>query len=77
MCYTIVAFGTLTGVPIAGVIIGANGGAHWGVVIFTAVCCFCALACFVAIRIAKLGGDGMPYTKIRKLQTTVMMVPRV
>lgn len=55
MCYTIVAFGTLTGVPIAGVIIGANGGAYWGVAIFTAVCYFCALACFVAIRIAKVG----------------------
>ena len=38
MCYTIVAFGTLTGVPIAGAIIGANGGACWGVAIFTAIC---------------------------------------
>jgi MFS family permease len=55
MCYTIVAFGTLTGVPIAGAIIGANGGAYWGVAVFTAVCYFCALACFVAIRIAKVG----------------------
>lgn len=55
MCHTIVAFGTLTGVPIAGVITGANGGAYWGVAIFTAVCYFCALACFVAIRIAKVG----------------------
>ncbi|MCJ1402716.1 hypothetical protein MMC11_005937 [Xylographa trunciseda] len=36
MCYTIVAFGTLTGVPIAGAIIEANGGAYWGVAIFTA-----------------------------------------
>jgi hypothetical protein len=55
VCYTIVAFGTLTGVPIAGAIIGANGGAYWGVVIFTAACYFCALACFAAIRIAMVG----------------------
>ncbi|MCJ1421968.1 hypothetical protein MMC32_008335 [Xylographa parallela] len=55
MCYTVVAFGTLTGVPIAGAIIEANGGAYWGVAIFTAVCYFCALTCFVTIRVAKVG----------------------
>ena len=55
MCYTIVALGTITGVPIAGAIIEANAGAYGGVAIFTAVCYFCALACFAAIRIAKVG----------------------
>jgi MFS family permease len=55
MCYTIVAFGTLTGVPIAGAIIEKNGGAYWGVVVFTALCYFCALICFMAVRVTKVG----------------------
>lgn len=55
MCYTIVALGTLIGVPIAGAIVGANGGAYWGVAIFTGLCYLCALVCFVAIRVAKVG----------------------
>jgi MFS family permease len=55
MCYTIVAFGTLTGVPIAGAIIEKNGGAYWGVVTFTALCYLCALICFMAVRVGKAG----------------------
>lgn len=55
MCYTIVALGTLIGVPIAGAIVGANGGAYWGVAVFTGLCYLCALVCFVAIRVAKVG----------------------
>lgn len=54
MCYTIVAFGTLTGVPIAGAVIG-NNQAYWAGALFCGLCYLCALVAFVAIRIAKAG----------------------
>ena len=54
-CYTIVSFGTLTGVPIAGAIISACGGAYWGVAIFTGLCYVCALLAFGAVRVMKVG----------------------
>jgi MFS family permease len=54
MCYTIVAFGTLTGVPIAGAIIG-TGRAYWAGALFCGLCYLCALIGFVAIRITKAG----------------------
>lgn len=54
-CYTIVSFGTLTGVPIAGTIIQACGGAYWGVAIFTGLCYVCALASFGTVRVMKAG----------------------
>ncbi len=34
-CYTLVSFGTLTGIPIAGQLITACGGKYWGVIVFT------------------------------------------
>jgi len=54
MCYTVVAFGTLTGVPIAGAIIGVKR-AYWAGALFCGLCYFCALVAFVAIRVAKVG----------------------
>jgi len=54
MCYTVVAFGTLTGVPIAGAIIGADR-AYWAGALFCGLCYSCALMSFVAIRILKVG----------------------
>nr|POE66219.1 riboflavin transporter mch5 [Quercus suber] len=54
-CYTIVSFGTLTGVPIAGAIIQACDGAYWGVAIFTGACYVVALACFGVVRVMKVG----------------------
>jgi predicted MFS family arabinose efflux permease len=54
MCYTIVAFGTLTGVPIAGAIIGENR-AYWAGALFCGLCYLCALVAFMAIRIAQAG----------------------
>nr|POE79654.1 riboflavin transporter mch5 [Quercus suber] len=54
-CYTIVSFGTLTGVPIAGAIIQACDGAYWGVAIFTGLCYVFALACFGMVRVMKVG----------------------
>lgn len=54
MCYTVVAFGTLTGVPIAGAIIGKDR-AYWAGALFCGLCYVCALMAFVAIRVAKAG----------------------
>jgi len=54
-CYTIVSFGTLTGVPIAGAIIEACDGAYWGVATFTGLCYVCAGACFLSVRVMKVG----------------------
>lgn len=54
-CYTIVSFGTLTGVPIAGAIIAACGGSFWGVALFTGISYVCALACFTSARVLKVG----------------------
>ena len=54
-CYTIVSFGTLTGIPIAGALISACGGAYWGVVVFTGLCYITATAAFIAVRVMKVG----------------------
>ncbi|KAK3674076.1 hypothetical protein LTR78_005923 [Recurvomyces mirabilis] len=54
-CYTIVSFGTLTGVPIAGAIIQASGGAYWGVALFTGLCYVCAGVAFTTVRVMKVG----------------------
>ncbi|KAK4543913.1 hypothetical protein LTR36_004687 [Oleoguttula mirabilis] len=54
-CYTIVSFGTLTGVPIAGAVISACGGAYWGVATWTGLCYVCAGAAFTAVRVMKVG----------------------
>ena len=54
MCYTVVAFGTLTGVPIAGAVIGDNR-AYWAGALFCGLCYLCALVAFTAIRVAKVG----------------------
>lgn len=54
-CYTIVSFGTLTGVPIAGAIIRACGGEYWGVAVWTGLCYVWALAAFGAVRVSKVG----------------------
>jgi predicted MFS family arabinose efflux permease len=54
MCYTVVAFGTLTGVPIAGAIIG-DERTYWAGALFCGLCYLSALGGFVAIRVGKVG----------------------
>lgn len=54
-CYTIVSFGTLTGIPICGAIISASGGEYWGVALWTALCYVLAFGCFAATRVMKVG----------------------
>ncbi|KAE8420252.1 monocarboxylate transporter [Aspergillus pseudocaelatus] len=51
MSYTIVSFGTLTGVPIAGEILSRCGGEYWGLIMFT-ICCYAAgLARAIAVKV--------------------------
>ncbi len=54
-CYSIVSLGTLTGTPIAGAIIAANGGAYWGIATFASTNYFLAVACYMTVRIMKVG----------------------
>ncbi|PVI06648.1 MFS general substrate transporter [Periconia macrospinosa] len=54
-CYTIVSFGTLTGIPIAGALIKACGGGYWGVVVWTFGCYVVALAAFCWSRAVEVG----------------------
>jgi MFS family permease len=54
MCYTVVAFGTLTGVPIAGGVIGEER-AYWAGALFCSLCYLCALGGFMGIRVDKVG----------------------
>ncbi|KAJ5236326.1 hypothetical protein N7489_006417 [Penicillium chrysogenum] len=53
--YTIVSFGTLTGIPIAGEILARCNGSYWGLITFT-VCCYAAgLACCTAVKVIQVG----------------------
>ena len=54
-CYTIVSFGCLTGVPIAGALVSACGGGYIGLVAFTGACYFIGLVCFIAARGKRAG----------------------
>ncbi|KAF2483590.1 major facilitator superfamily domain-containing protein [Neohortaea acidophila] len=54
-CYSIVSLGTLTGTPIAGAIIGANGGAYWGIACWAGGNYVMALLCYTAVRVLKVG----------------------
>ncbi|KAF4625076.1 hypothetical protein G7Y89_g13092 [Cudoniella acicularis] len=54
-CYTVVSFGCLTGVPIAGVLIRICGGSYWGLVLFTGISYVVALVAFAGARILKGG----------------------
>ncbi|KAH7138485.1 major facilitator superfamily domain-containing protein [Dendryphion nanum] len=54
-CYTVVSFGTLTGIPIAGALIQAAGGHYWGVVVWTLLCYLVSLGCFLWSRAEMVG----------------------
>ena len=58
-CYTVVSFGCLTGLPIAGAILreGGEEGAigYEGLVLFTGGCYLLGLICFVSARVGKVG----------------------
>jgi len=54
-CYTLVSFGTLTGIPIAGALISACGGSYFGVVLFTGGSYIVSFSSFFAARVVKVG----------------------
>ena len=54
-CYTVVSFGCLTGIPIAGQILGIDGGEYWGLILFTGMCYLGGLLCFTAARVVSVG----------------------
>jgi len=58
-CYTIVSFGCLTGVPIAGEILERCGGEYWGLILFTGICYVGAFVAFYLARGLAAGGWGM------------------
>lgn len=53
--YTIVSFGCLTGIPIAGSLVGATGEGdrkgYWGVIVFTGLSYVAAFSCFLWVRV--------------------------
>jgi len=53
--YTIVAVGSLTGLPIAGAVLSATGGEFWGVIVFCGMCYVFAFGAFAAARVRKCG----------------------
>ena len=53
--YTVVSFGCLTGLPIAGALLKADGGNYMGLILFTAVSYACGLWCFVWARVLVVG----------------------
>ncbi|KAF2718669.1 MFS general substrate transporter [Polychaeton citri CBS 116435] len=54
-CYTVVSFGTLTGIPIAGALIQAAGGGYWGVGVWTFICYVVSLGCCLWSRASQVG----------------------
>lgn len=54
-CWMFVAFGTLTGLPIAGQILASNGGEYWGLITFAGMSYVGALLCLVVARVMKVG----------------------
>lgn len=53
--YTVVSFGTLTGIPIGGALISAAGGKYWSIIVFTGCSYVASLSCLVYVRIRKAG----------------------
>lgn len=56
-CYTLVSFGTLTGLPIAGALLSTCHDSYWGLVLFTGLCYVVSAVAFTAVRIEKVGAS--------------------
>ena len=54
-CYTLVSFGSLTGIPIAGQLVSACGGEFWGLIVFAGMS---YAASFVTFAVARVLGAG-------------------
>ncbi|KAL2843473.1 major facilitator superfamily domain-containing protein [Aspergillus pseudoustus] len=53
--YTIVSFGTLTGMPIAGEILARCNGDYWGLITYTVCCYAVGLICVTAAKFVHVG----------------------
>ena len=53
--YTIVSFGCLTGIPIAGQILKSNGGSYEGLILFTGGCYALGVGFFIWARVSSVG----------------------
>ena len=53
--YTVVSFGCLTGIPIAGQLLAADGGSYTSLIGFVGACYGGGLICFIWARILKVG----------------------
>lgn len=56
-CYTLVSFGTLTGLPIAGALLSACNNSYWGLVLFTGLCYVISCVAFTWVRISQVGAS--------------------
>ncbi|KIW69835.1 hypothetical protein PV04_02159 [Phialophora macrospora] len=54
-CYTLVSFGSMTGIPIAGQLVTACNGEYWGLIVFTS--CSYAASC-ILLSAARIAGAG-------------------
>ena len=55
-CYTVVSFATLTGIPLAGGIVGqTEGGRYWGLIVFTGLSYTVGTTVFVMAKGVKVG----------------------
>lgn len=55
-CYTVVSFATLTGIPIAGGIVGTTeGGRYWGLIMFTGLSYMLSTVVFMVAKATKVG----------------------
>jgi MFS family permease len=54
-CYTLVSFGSLTGIPIAGQLVQTCGGGFWGLIVFAGCSYAASFATFAAARVLGAG----------------------
>jgi MFS family permease len=54
-CWMLVAFGTLTSLPIAGGILSANDGQYWGLIVFAGLSYVAAMICLIIARVLAAG----------------------
>jgi MFS family permease len=54
-CYTLVSFGSLTGIPIAGQLVSACGGEFWGLIVFAGMSYAASFVTFAAARVLGAG----------------------
>lgn len=54
-CWMLVAFGTLTGLPIGGSLLEYNNGEYWGLIVFAGLSYTAAMICLIIARVLAVG----------------------